>query len=155
MSTIEKKALALGLTIPEAPKPVAAYVPGIKSGDLIYTSGQLPVVAGVLKYKGKVGSDVPEEAGYEAAKICALNCLGVVKSIIGDLDLIEQVVKVTGYVSSAPGFNMQPKVINGASDLLLALLGKKGVHARSAVGVNELPLDAACEVEMIFRIKAN
>ena len=155
MSTIEKKAHALGLTIPEAPKPVAAYVPGVKSGDLIYTSGQLPVVAGELKYKGKVGADVLEEAGYEAARICALNCLGVIKSIAGDLEMIEQVVKVTGYVNSAPGFTMQPKVINGASDTLQALLGERGKHARSAVGVNELPLNAACEVEMIVRIKSS
>ncbi|MCR4443156.1 MAG: RidA family protein [Peptococcaceae bacterium] len=154
MSKIEKKALDMGLVIPEAPKPVAAYVPGIKSGNLIFTSGQLPVVAGELKYKGKVGAGVTEEDGYEAAKICALNCLGVVKSITGNLDLIEQVVKVTGFVNSAPGFNGQPKVINGASELLRSLLGEAGLHARSAVGVNELPLDAACEVEMIIRVRS-
>jgi len=154
MSEVEKKALALGLTIPEAPKPVAAYVPGVKSGDLIYTSGQLPIVAGELKYKGTVGDDVSEEAGYEAAKTCALNCLGVIKGIIGDLDMIEQVVKVTGFVNSAPGFAMQPKIINGASDTLVALFGEKGLHARSAVGVKGLPLNSACEVEMIVRVRS-
>ena len=153
MSSIEKKAQAMGLAIPEAPKPVAAYAPGVKSGDMIYTSGQLPIVNGELKYKGKVGAEVSEEAGYEAAQACALNCLGVVKGLIGDLDLIEQIVKVTGYVNSADGFTMQPKVINGASELLQELLGAKGIHARCALGVNELPLNAACEVEMIVRVK--
>lgn len=152
MSQVEKKLQEMGLQVPEPPKPVAAYVPGVKSGEYIYTSGQIPVVAGELKYKGKVGADKTPEEGYEAAKVCALNCLGVIKSIIGDLDRIEQVVKVVGFVNSAPGFNMQPKVINGASELLGAVLGDKGVHARSAVGVNELPLDATCEVEMIVRV---
>jgi len=153
MSFVEEKAKELGLVIPEAPKPVAAYVPGVRAGEYIYTSGQIPVVNGELKYKGKVGAGVSPEDGYEAARVCALNCLGVIKSMIGDLDKIEQVVKVVGFVNSAPGFSMQPKVINGASELLGALLGEKGVHARSAVGVNELPLDAACEVEMIIRVR--
>ena len=142
MSLVEKKAHELGLTIPAAPRPVAAYVPGVQAGDFIYTSGQLPMVNGELAYKGKVGAALSPETGYEAARVCALNCLGVIKSMIGDLDKIEQVVKVVGFVNSAPGFNMQPKVINGASELLGALLGGKGAHARSAVGVNELPLDA-------------
>ena len=153
MSTVEEKACQLGLIIPEAPKPVAAYVPGVRAGDLIFTSGQLPVVNGELQYKGKVGAGVSPQEGYEAAKVCALNCLGVIKNMIGNLDKIEQVVKVVGFVNSAPGFNMQPKVINGASELLGVLLGEKGAHARSAVGVNELPMDAACEVEMIVRVR--
>lgn len=152
MSQVEKKLQEMGLTVPDAPKPVAAYVPGIKAGEFIYTSGQIPMVSGELKYKGKVGADKTPEEGYEAAKVCALNCLGVIKGLIGDLDRIQQVVKVVGFVNSAPGFNMQPKVINGASELLGTVLGDKGLHARSAVGVNELPLDATCEVEMIVRI---
>ena len=153
MTNVEKKLLDMGLSVPEAPKPVAAYVPGIKVGEFIYTSGQIPLVNGELKYKGKVGLDVSVEKGYEAAKVCALNCLGVIKSIIGDLDNIEQVVKVVGFVNSAPGFNMQPKVINGASELIGNIFGEKGAHARSAVGVNELPLDSTCEVEMIVKVK--
>lgn len=154
MSQFEKKLQEMGLAVPEAPKPVAAYVPGVKVGEFIYTSGQIPLVKGELKYKGKIGETVSVEDGYEAAKVCALNCLGVIKNLIGDLDKIEQVVKVVGFVNSADGFNMQPKVINGASELLGAVFGEKGAHARSAVGVNELPLDSACEVELIVKIKA-
>ena len=104
--------------MPEPPKPVAPYVPAVKVDNYVYTSGQLPFVNGELKYKGKVGKDVQEEDAYEAAKICALNCLSVIKGVIGDLDNIEQVVKINGYVASAPGFNLQPKVINGASELI-------------------------------------
>lgn len=153
MSQVEAKLKELGLEVPEAPKPVAAYVPGVKSGEYVYTSGQIPLVKGELKYTGKVGAEKSLEEAYEAAKVCALNCLGVIKSLIGDLDKIEQVVKVVGFVNSAPGFNMQPKVINGASELLGTLFGEKGAHARSAVGVNELPLDATCEVEVIVRVR--
>lgn len=153
MSIVEEKAQAIGLCIPEAPKPVAAYVPGVQTGALVYTSGQLPVINGELVYKGKIGAALTGDDGYEAARVCALNCLGVIKSLIGDLDQVEQVIKVVGFVNSAPGFTMQPKVINGASELLGELFGEKGRHARSAVGVNELPLDAACEVEMIVKVK--
>jgi enamine deaminase RidA (YjgF/YER057c/UK114 family) len=154
MSIVELKAKEMGLSIPEPPKPVAAYVPGVKTGEFIYTSGQLPIVNGDIKYKGKVEADISIEEAYEAAKICALNCLGVIKSMVGDLDKIEQVVKVVGFVNSSPEFTMQPKVVNGASELIGALLGERGLHARSAVGVNSLPLDVVCEVEMIVKIKA-
>lgn len=143
----------MGLAVPEAPKPVAAYVAGVKVGEFIYTSGQIALVNGELKYKGKAGKEVSLENAYEAAKICALNCLGVIKGLVGDLDKVERVVKVVGFVNSAPGFNMQPKVINGASELIGKVFGEKGAHARSAVGVSELPLDSACEVEMIVKIK--
>ncbi|MDR7867312.1 MAG: RidA family protein [Sporomusaceae bacterium] len=151
--SIESKLKEMGLTLPEAPKPVAAYVPAVASGGYVYTAGQIPFVGGELKYKGKVGRDLDESQGYEAARVCVLNCLSVIKAQVGSLDNVEQVVKVTGFVSSAPGFNGQPKVINGASELLGQLFGDKGLHARSAVGVNELPLDAACEVEMIVKVK--
>lgn len=151
--SFEEKIKSLGLELPEPPKPVAAYVPAVKVDNYVYTSGQLPFVNGQLKYKGKVGKDVQEEDAYEAAKICALNCLSVIKGVIGDLDNIEQVVKINGYVASAPGFNLQPKVINGASELIGEIFGNIGQHARSAVGVNELPLDATCEVEMIVKVK--
>lgn len=150
--SVEAKLKEMGLTVPEAPKPVAAYVPAVKAGEYIYTSGQIPFVNGELKYKGKVGNDLTPEQGYEAAKICCLNCLSVIKGQIGDLNQIKRIVKVTGFVSSAPGFNGQPGVINGASELLGQLFGEQGQHARSAVGVNELPLDAAVEVEMIVQV---
>lgn len=153
MSKVEKKLQELGLTVPTPPAPVAAYVPGVKSGEYVYTSGQIPLVNGEMAYQGKVGAERTLEEGYEAARICALNCLGVIKSLIGDLDKVEQVVKVVGFVNSAAGFNMQPKVINGASELLGQAFGEQGKHARSAVGVNELPLGATCEVEMIVKVR--
>lgn len=149
----EAKLKEMGLELPEAPKPVAAYVPAVKINGFVYTSGQIPFVNGELKYKGKVGGGVSEADGYEAAKVCALNCLSVVKAQIGSLDKIERVVKVVGFVNSAAGFNMQPKVINGASELIGQIFGDAGQHARSAVGVNELPLDSAVEVEMIVKVK--
>ena len=149
----EEKIKSLGLTIPPALQPLAAYVPSVKSGSYIYTSGQLPMVAGELKYIGKLGQELTIEEGYEAAKICALNCLGAVKSIIGSLDEIVRIVKLTGFVSSGQGFTGQPKVINGASDILGEIFGDKGRHARSAVGVYELPLGAAVEIEMIIEVR--
>jgi len=150
---IEDRLRETGLQIPEAPKPVAAYVPAVYSGGIVYTAGQIPLVKGELQYKGKLGRDFSVEQGYEAARICVLNALGAVKGVIGDLDKIEQVIKVVGFVNSAPGFNQQPAVVNGASETLGLLLGEKGRHARSAVGVNELPLDSAVEVELIVKIK--
>ncbi|MBM7866831.1 RidA family protein [Heliobacterium gestii] len=150
--SVEAKLQEMGITLPEAPKPVAAYVPAVKAGDFIYTSGQIPFVNGELKYKGKVGKDLTAEKAYEAAKVCCLNCLGVIKGQVGDLNQVKKIVKVTGFVNSAAGFQGQPGVINGASELLGQLFGDKGQHARSAVGVNELPLDAAVEVEMIVQV---
>ena len=149
---IEEKIAQLGLTLPSTPKPIAAYVPAIQINDYIYTSGQLPIVAGELKFKGKVGVDITKEQGYEAAKICALNALSAVKGIVGNLDQIKQVVKVVGFVNSAPRFTEQPAVINGASEFLKQVFGDKGAHARSAVGVAELPMGAAVEIEMIFKV---
>lgn len=143
----------MGYCIPEPPKPLAAYVPGVKAGGFIYTSGQLPSVNGEIKHRGKAGIDLSLEEAYEAAKICALNCLGVIKNMLGDLDKVEQVVKIVGYVNSTPDFVMQPRVINGASELIGALFGEKGQHARSAVGASSLPLDVVCEVEMIVKVK--
>lgn len=151
--SFEAKIKELGLEIPDAPKPVAAYVPGVLIDGYVYTSGQIPFVNGELKYTGKVGADLSQEEAYEAAKVCAINCLGVVKSLIGSLDKVEKVVKVTGFVNSAPGFNAQPQVVNGASELLGQIFGEAGQHARSAVGVSELPADAAVEVEMIVKVK--
>jgi len=151
--SFEAKLTELGITIPEAPKPVAAYVPAVRIGDMVYTSGQIPFVAGELKYKGKVGRDVTLEQGYEAAKVCVINALAAVKGLVGSLDNIEKIVKVVGFVNSAPGFVDQPKVINGASELLSQVFGQAGEHARSAVGVAELPVDSAVEVELIVKVK--
>lgn len=149
----EEKIKALGLEIPEIAKPLAAYIPAKQVGDLIMTSGQVPLVNGEIKYTGKVGSDLTEEGGQEAAKICALNCLAAIKGIIGSLDKIEEIIKLTVFVNSADGFSAQPKVANGASELLVNIFGEKGKHARSAVGVNGLPLNAAVEIEMIVKVK--
>ena len=151
--SFEDKLKELGIAVPDAPKPVAAYVPAVKIGDYVYTSGQIPFVAGELKYKGKVGKEVSLEEGYEAARVCAINCLAALKSVIGSLEQVEKIVKVVGFVNSAPGFAERPKVINGASELFGNVFGKAGEHARSAVGVSELPIDAAVEVEIIVKVK--
>ena len=150
---IEERLEMLGMSLPETPKPVAAYIPAIQVDNLVFTSGQLPMIRGKLKFSGKLGRDITKEQGYEAAKICALNALSAVKSVIGNLDRIEQIVKVVGFVASADGFIEQPAVVNGASEFLKEVFGEKGVHARSAVGMAELPLGAAVELEMIIKIK--
>jgi enamine deaminase RidA (YjgF/YER057c/UK114 family) len=150
---IETKIKDLGYTLPDPAKPLAAYIPAIKIDKLVYTAGQLPSVNGQLKYKGKLGYNVSEEEGQKAAELSLLNCLAVIKSVCGDLDQIEQIVKVTVFVNSADGFTNQPKVANGASELLLRIFGDSGKHVRSAVGVNELPIDAALEIEMVVKLK--
>lgn len=150
---IEKRLAEAGITLPTAPKPVASYVPAIKSGNLLYTSGQLCTVDGKLKYTGKVGKELTLEEAYEAARTAAINCLAVIKQQIGSLDKIKQIVKVVGYVASDPGFTDQPKVVNGASDLLVEIFGEKGIHARSAVGAVSLPLNAPVEIEMIVEVE--
>ena len=149
----EERLKTLGLTIPESPKPVAAYVPAVKVGNMVYTSGQLPIVEGVLKYRGKVGAKINEEEAYEAARICCLNCLSVIKGKVDSLNDIERIVRITGYVNSSPGFVQQSKVINGASDLLGEIFDESGEHARVAIGVCELPIDAPVEIEMLVQIK--
>lgn len=150
--SVEQKLRSLGYDVPEPPKSVASYMPAVKSGNLIFVSGQLPFTQGTLKYKGKVGIDVSKEEAYEAAVICTLNCLSVVKAQAGSLDDIKKIVKVTGYISSSSGFNEQHAVLNGSSELLADVFLEKGKHARAAVGVNELPLGAPVEIEMIVEI---
>ena len=150
--TVEQKLQSMGISIPETPKPVAAYIPALQVNDLIFTSGQIPIVKGELKFKGKLGAEISKEQGYQAAKICALNALSAIKGVVVDLDRIEQVVKVVGFVASAEGFTEQPVVINGASEFLQEVLGEKGLHARSAVGVAELPLGVPVEVELIVKV---
>jgi enamine deaminase RidA (YjgF/YER057c/UK114 family) len=146
---IEEKIKQMGITIPEAAKPLAAYIPALQVGNLIMTSGQVPIVDGVVKFQGKVGKDLSEEQAKEAAKLCAINCLSAVKSLIYDLDKIKRVIKLTVFVNSAEGFTAQPKVANGASEFIVEIFGDKGKHVRSAVGVSELPLNSAVEIEMI------
>ncbi|MFG2826331.1 RidA family protein [Streptomyces sp. NPDC048434] len=153
MSAAEDKIAALGLKLPQVVPPLAAYQPAVRSGAYVYTSGQLPMVDGALPVTGKVGAEVSAERAQELAATCALNALAAVKSVIGDLDKIQRVVKVVGFVASAPDFTGQPGVLNGASELLGEILGDKGVHARSAVGVAVLPLDAPVEVEIQVEIQ--
>ncbi|SON60114.1 hypothetical protein MSIMFI_01607 [Mycobacterium simulans] len=141
----------LGVALPQVTAPLAAYVPAVRTGNLVYTAGQLPFEAGKLVRTGKVGADVNPEEGKALARLCALNALAAVDSVVG-LDAVTRVVKVVGFVASAPGFNGQPSVVNGASDLLSEIFGDQGAHARSAVGVSELPLDAPVEVELIVEV---
>jgi enamine deaminase RidA (YjgF/YER057c/UK114 family) len=150
----EEKIKELGITIPEPVKPLAAYIPAMQVGNLVMTSGQVPISAGVVKYQGKVGKDLSEEEGKAAAKLCAINCLSAVKSVIGSLDKIERVLKLTVFIASAEGFTAQPKVANGASEFIGEIFGEAGKHVRSAVGVSELPLNSAVEIEMIVEIKS-
>lgn len=150
---IEDRIKSLGLELPQVPKPVANYVSAVRTGNYVFTSGQVPLVKGELKAKGKVGGDLTLEEGYECARIAALNCLAAVKSVIDDLDRVKQIVRLTGFVNSAVGFNEQPKVLNGASDLLVEIFGERGKHARLAIGTNELPLGAPVEVEMIVELR--
>jgi enamine deaminase RidA (YjgF/YER057c/UK114 family) len=149
----EAKLKELGFELPEVAAPVAAYVPALKYGDMATTSGQLPMKAGKLICKGKVGADVLIENAYAAAQVCCLNALAALKSVIGDLDNIEQVVKVVGYVQSADDFYDQPKVVNGASELLLEVFGDAGRHTRAAIGHNALPLNASVELEITVKLK--
>ncbi|MFB1046321.1 RidA family protein [Streptomyces chrestomyceticus] len=148
MSAVEDRLAELGLKLPQVVPPLAAYQPAVRSGAYVHTSGQLPMVDGALPATGKVGAEVSPEQAKELAATCALNALAAVKSVVGDLDKIVRVVKVVGFVASAPDFTGQPGVVNGASELLGEVLGDKGVHARSAVGVVVLPIDAPVEVEM-------
>ena len=156
MSAVEARLAALGLTVPGVAMPVAAYLPAVRDGSHIFTAGQLPMVSGALAATGKVGQGpglVSAEEAKKLAQICALNAIAAVKAVVGDLDKVTRVVKVVGFVASDPAFTGQPGVINGASELLGAAFGDAGVHARSAVGVAVLPLDAPVEVEIIVSVQ--
>lgn len=153
MSAPAERLAELGLTLPPVTRPLASYVPAVRTGNLIYTSGQLPMVDGKLRATGKVGAEVGLEEARELARICALNGLAAIHSVAGDLSAIVRIVKVVGFVASAPDFTGQPQVVNGASELLSDVLGDAGRHARSAVGVAVLPLDAPVEVELIAEVR--
>ena len=151
--SIKEKLSVLGLTLPTAAAPVAAYVPAVKSGNLVFTAGHLPVVDGKLVKEGKVGSDVTAENAKELAQVCALNALAAI-SLVADLDKVERVVRVGGFVNCAPGFTAIPGVVNGASEFLIKVFGDvNGKHARTAVGVAELPLNAPVEIEIMIELK--
>jgi enamine deaminase RidA (YjgF/YER057c/UK114 family) len=152
VSTPEQRIAELGLTLPSDTPPLAAYVPAVRTGDLVFTAGQLPRRDGELVATGKVGAEVTPEVAAEAAAACALNALAAIKGEVGDLSAVRRVVKVVVFVASAPGFTGQPGVANGASELLGKVFGDAGVHARSAVGVAVLPLDVPVEVEVVVEV---
>jgi enamine deaminase RidA (YjgF/YER057c/UK114 family) len=152
--SIQSKLAELGLTLPQAAAPVAAYVPAVRTGNLVFTAGQLPLVDGKIPFVGKVGSDVTPEQAKDMAQVCALNALAAI-SLVVDIDQIEKIVRVGGFVNGIPGFVAIPAVINGASELLIKLFGEvNGKHARTAIGVAELPLNAPVEVEMVVQLKS-
>jgi enamine deaminase RidA (YjgF/YER057c/UK114 family) len=150
---VEEKLKKMGIELPAPPKPIAAYIPFRRSGNMVYISGQDCRVNGQLVYKGKVGKDVTEEDAYKAARIALINLLAILKSAIGSLDKVTKIVNLHGYVNSANGFARQPYVINGASELLVELFGEKGRHSRCALSCNELPFDTPVEIEMIVEVE--
>jgi enamine deaminase RidA (YjgF/YER057c/UK114 family) len=150
--SVEDRLQTLGFSLPDAPQPLATYVPAVRTGNLVYTSGQLPTVSGDLTARGQVGLDLQEDEARDAARIATLNALAAVRSVVS-LDDVVRVVHVTGYVASADGFTDQPAVVNGASDLLVQLFGDAGKHSRAAVGVSQLPLDAPVEIDLIVEVK--
>ena len=151
--SVEQRLSELGIELPAVATPAGAYVPAVISGNLVFTAGQIPLVDGKLMAEGKVGAEISPEQGREIARRCALNAIAAVKSVIGDLNRVKKVVKVVGFVASVPEFTGQPGVLNGASELLKQVFGEAGIHARSAVGVAALPLDAPVEVELIVEFE--
>ena len=152
MSKVEDALAAMGLAVPEVAKPVAVYIPAVRSGNHVFSSGQLPMRSGELMVTGKVGGEVSEEEAVACAQQCALNAIAAVKAEIGDLDAVKRIVKVVAFVASTPDFTGQPRVANGASELFGRAFGEAGIHARSAVGVPVLPLDSPVEVELIVEV---
>ncbi len=149
----EARIKALGLELPPVPKPIASYVPTVRTGNLVYLAGQGPMLGGKPTVTGKVGAELTEEEGARAARATILVSLAALRAEIGSLDRVARIVKIVGFVNSAPGFTRQPWVMNGASDLLVEIFGEAGRHARSSVGVNELPLNIPVEIEMIVEVK--
>ena len=149
---IEAKLAELGIDLPEAPAPVAAYQPWIRAGNLIFTSGQLPFRNGEISYAGKLGAEISNEDGYQAARQAALNAIAHIKSATGDLDKVKTIIRIEGYVHCAEGFRDHPRVLNGASDLIAEIFGDRGIHTRLALGINEMPLNAAVQLAMIVEV---
>jgi len=153
MTEVDKRLEELGIKLPVPPDPLGAYVPAVTSGHLLYISGQLPLIDGNLAYKGKVGGEVKEEEAYQAARIASINALAAIKKHLSGFDKLKRILKLTGYVASAQGFNSQAGVVNGASDFFFEVLGETGRHARVAVGVSELPADSPVEIEVIAEVE--
>ena len=151
--SVEARLRDLGIQVPALPPPVAVYVPAVQTGNLVFASGQTPTIDGVLQVQGRLGDNVSIEDGQRAARLAALNCIAEVRGLLGSLDRVARVVRLTGFVASAPGFNQQPAVINGASQLIEEIFGEAGRHARSAIGVAELPGGAPVEVELIVEVR--
>ncbi len=150
---IENKLKALGIVLPDPPTPAANYIGYVRVGNLLFIGGNIGRIDGVIKYRGKVGAEISVEQAYDAARNCALNHLAIMKSALGDLDKVERIVKVLGYVNVAPGFIDMPKVVNGESDLLVQVFGEKGQHTRAAIGVASLSQDAPVENEITVQVK--
>jgi len=151
----EERLLELEITLPEAPAAVANYVPWIQTGSLLMTSGQLPWLNGEIQYAGKCGSDLSVEDGYEAARLCAINAIAQLKAASGDLSKISKILRLEGNVHSAAGFQDQPQVLNGASDLMFAVFGERGRHTRTALGINEMPLNAAVQLSVFVEVESD
>lgn len=150
---IDEKLKEMNIVLPKVPRPVATYIPAVRTGNLLFLSGMLPFKNGEMVYIGKVGARIKEEVGYEAARLATLNALAVINEELGSLDHIKRIVRLTGYVASAAGFSRQPAVINGASDILVQIFGEAGRHTRVSVGVSELPMDSPVEIELIVEVK--
>ena len=150
--TPEDKLKELGIELPEAPKPLGSYIPAVRTGNLIFLSGMLPVIQGKLVWQGKVGEDIRIEEAGEGVRTAVFNALAVLKANIGTLNNVKRCVKITGYIASSPNFTDQPMVLNAASDLLFEIFGESGRHARVAVGVNVLPLNSPVEIDFIFEV---
>ena len=151
--SIEARLKELGITLPAAPKPVANYVPAVRAGELLFTSGVLPMKEGRLAFEGKLGKELTVEQGLEAARLALLNALAVMNQELGGLERVVRIIRLTGHVASAPGFVQQPAVLNGASDLLVAIFGEAGRHTRAALGAAELPLNSPVELELIVQVR--
>jgi len=151
--SIDDRLHELNISLPPPPKPLASYVPAVQTGNLLYIAGQVPIENGVIVKPGKLGAGLTIEEGQALARICTLNALAAAKAVLGSLDRVTRVVRLAGFVASAPGFGDQPSVINGASDLLVQVFGEEGRHARVAVGTNELPRGCAVEIEFLFEVK--
>ena len=152
--SIENKLKLLGVILPSAPKPVGSYIPAVRTGNLLFLSGMIPFQDGKLAFEGKLGSELTVEQGQQAARVALLNALAVIQQTLGSLDHVKRVIRLGGHVASSPGFNQQPQVLNGASDLLVEIFGEKGIHARLALGAIELPLNAAVELELIVEVES-
>ncbi len=153
MDSVESKLKEMGLELPPTPPPQAKYVPAVRSGNLVFVSGMGPLKEGRLAYVGRVGAELSEQQGYECARLCALNALAAAKSVLGSLDKVVRVVQLRGFVNSSPAFYRQPEVVNGASELMIALFGERGEHARAALGTSILPRNIAVELEVVLEAR--